>query len=150
MPLTCANCATENPDQARFCLACGSPIGGRAEVRRERKFVAMLFADLVGSTSLGEREDPEVVQDSNQTGGLVNFGISFLNSIPVIELVIAVVVIVGSIYYFGFQKRKPYSPVVVPDDTAPVGAAVPAASAAPAAPPAPDSPPAGDGGGFTA
>src|SRR5262249_19435739 len=27
------------------------------------KFVAMLFADLVGSTSLGEREDPEVVQD---------------------------------------------------------------------------------------
>ncbi|HXJ66542.1 MAG TPA: adenylate/guanylate cyclase domain-containing protein, partial [Actinomycetota bacterium] len=63
MPLTCANCATENPDQARFCLACGSPIGVRTEVRRERKFVAMLFADLVGSTSLGEREDPEVVQD---------------------------------------------------------------------------------------
>jgi class 3 adenylate cyclase/tetratricopeptide (TPR) repeat protein len=63
VPLTCANCATENPDQARFCLACGSPVGVRAEVRRERKFVAMLFADLVGSTSLGEREDPEVVQD---------------------------------------------------------------------------------------
>jgi class 3 adenylate cyclase/tetratricopeptide (TPR) repeat protein len=30
--------------------------------RRERKFATALFADLVGSTSLGEREDPEVVQ----------------------------------------------------------------------------------------
>ncbi len=63
MPITCATCGGENPDQARFCLACGSPVAAPAEVRRERKFVAMLFADLVGSTSLGEREDPEVVQN---------------------------------------------------------------------------------------
>ena len=58
----------------------------------------------------------------------MNFGIAFLNNIPVIELVIAVVVIVGAIYFFGFQKRKPYTPVVVPDDTAPVGAAAPVAA----------------------
>ncbi|HEY7280226.1 MAG TPA: adenylate/guanylate cyclase domain-containing protein [Actinomycetota bacterium] len=63
MPIICPSCGGENPDQARFCLACGSPVAARVEVRRERKFVAMLFADLVGSTSLGEREDPEVVQD---------------------------------------------------------------------------------------
>jgi urea carboxylase system permease len=98
---------------------------------------------------------------ANQTGGLVNFGISFLNKIPVIELVIGVVVIVGAIYYFAFQKRKPFTPVVVPDDAAPVGgeaAAAPAATAAapttaaPSAPQPPPAPPAGGGdqGGFTA
>ncbi|HXJ66266.1 MAG TPA: APC family permease, partial [Actinomycetota bacterium] len=94
---------------------------------------------------------------ANQTGGLVNFGIGFLNKIPVIELVIIVVAIVGAIYYFGVQKRKPYTPVVVPDDTQPVGAPVaaapataPAAAAPASAPPAQDGPPAEDGGGFTA
>ncbi|MGH8934763.1 MAG: hypothetical protein ACRDXD_00590 [Acidimicrobiia bacterium] len=30
--------------------------------RKERKFATALFADLVGSTALGEREDPEVVE----------------------------------------------------------------------------------------
>jgi class 3 adenylate cyclase/DNA-binding winged helix-turn-helix (wHTH) protein len=38
-------------------------VGGAPEAqRKERKFVTALFADLVGSTTLGEREDPEVVQ----------------------------------------------------------------------------------------
>ena len=40
--------------------------GARARPRpapvRERKFATALFADLVGSTAFGEREDPEVVQ----------------------------------------------------------------------------------------
>jgi hypothetical protein len=82
---------------------------------------------------------------ANQTGGLVNFGIGFLNKIPVIELVIGFVVLVGVVYYFGFQKRKPYTPVVVPDDTAPVVAVVsdesvtvPAAPVVPATSPRPE------------
>jgi amino acid transporter len=82
---------------------------------------------------------------ANQTGGLVNFGIGFLNKIPVIELVIGFVVLVGVVYYFGFQKRKPYTPVVVPDDTAPVVAVVsdesvtvPAAPVVPAISPRPE------------
>jgi len=33
-----------------------------AAPRKERKFATVLFADLVGSTALSEREDPEVVQ----------------------------------------------------------------------------------------
>src|SRR5262249_25917378 len=64
MARVCEACGTENPDVARFCLACGAALGGgpaKAPVR-ERKFATALFADLVGSTSLGEREDPEVVQ----------------------------------------------------------------------------------------
>ena len=64
MARICPSCGTENPDQARFCFGCATPVASQQdEVRRERKFVAILFADLVGSTSLGEREDPEVVQN---------------------------------------------------------------------------------------
>ncbi len=43
-------------------MSCASALGSAPDVRRERKFVALLFADVVGSTALGEREDPEVVQ----------------------------------------------------------------------------------------
>src|SRR6476646_7435608 len=61
MPI-CAACAQENPDVARFCLACGAPLGA-AEVRREeRKIVTVLFADLVGFTSRAEQLDPEDVR----------------------------------------------------------------------------------------
>ena len=59
--LVCPNCGRENPDQARFCLNCGTPPAVPA-TRKERKFATALFADLVGSTTLAEHEDPEVVQ----------------------------------------------------------------------------------------
>ena len=62
MPLVCTSCGTENPDRARFCFACAAPLIEAAGVRKERKFATALFADLVGSTALAEREDPEVVQ----------------------------------------------------------------------------------------
>jgi class 3 adenylate cyclase len=53
----CQRCQEENPDRARFCLACGAPlVPGGAQAR---KTVTVVFSDLVGSTSLGERLDPE-------------------------------------------------------------------------------------------
>ena len=62
MPV-CPNCGEDNPERARFCLACAEPLGEvAATARKERKFAAALFADIVGSTALAEREDPEVVQ----------------------------------------------------------------------------------------
>jgi predicted ATPase/class 3 adenylate cyclase len=60
--ITCPRCDEENPDRARFCLRCGEPLAETDQRRAERKFATALFADLVGSTSLAEREDPEVVQ----------------------------------------------------------------------------------------
>jgi class 3 adenylate cyclase len=51
---TCAECGQENPDVARFCLACGSELAAAAEAREERKVVTVLFADLVGFTSRAE------------------------------------------------------------------------------------------------
>ena len=59
---TCPRCGEENPDRARFCLRCGEHLAGAGTGRAERKIATALFADLVGSTSLAEREDPEVVQ----------------------------------------------------------------------------------------
>lgn len=60
--LTCPTCGTANPEGARFCNGCGGALTGPSPPRRERKFATALFADLVGSTALAEREDPEIVQ----------------------------------------------------------------------------------------
>jgi class 3 adenylate cyclase/tetratricopeptide (TPR) repeat protein len=58
----CPSCAHANGPDHRFCGACGAalvaPPGGEAEVR---KVVTIVFADLVGSTALHERLDPESV-----------------------------------------------------------------------------------------
>ena len=58
------------------------------------------------------------------TGPLVNFGIDFLNKIPVIELIISVVLIVGAVYFFTVQKKKPFTAVIPPDEDAPLPAPV--------------------------
>jgi class 3 adenylate cyclase/tetratricopeptide (TPR) repeat protein len=60
MPL-CAACATDNPENARFCLACGAPLASPAIEEEERKPVTALFVDLVGSTAQAEQLDPEDV-----------------------------------------------------------------------------------------
>ena len=59
---TCSQCATENPEGARFCLSCGVPFRVAPEVRELRKTVTVLFCDVVGSTALGESQDPEAVR----------------------------------------------------------------------------------------
>jgi class 3 adenylate cyclase/tetratricopeptide (TPR) repeat protein len=60
--LICPNCGQENPEIARFCLACATPIAPAPVMREERKIVTVLFADLVGFTSRAERLDPEAVR----------------------------------------------------------------------------------------
>jgi class 3 adenylate cyclase/tetratricopeptide (TPR) repeat protein len=58
----CPSCGRENPGDARFCNACGSPLPEPVAEREQRKVVTVLFCDLVGSTALGESSDPEVVR----------------------------------------------------------------------------------------
>jgi class 3 adenylate cyclase/tetratricopeptide (TPR) repeat protein len=60
MPI-CSVCSQDNPDVARFCLACGAALS-RDAPREERKIVTVLFADLVGFTSRAEKLDPEDVR----------------------------------------------------------------------------------------
>jgi class 3 adenylate cyclase/tetratricopeptide (TPR) repeat protein len=58
----CPSCGKENPDGFRFCGACGAELAGEPALG-VRKTVTVLFCDLVGSTSLGDRADPEVLRE---------------------------------------------------------------------------------------
>jgi class 3 adenylate cyclase/tetratricopeptide (TPR) repeat protein len=61
--VTCPSCGRDNPEDARFCSACGTALAGADPPEREsRKVVTVLFCDLVGSTSLGESTDPEALR----------------------------------------------------------------------------------------
>lgn len=60
---TCAACGQENPDVARFCFACGTPVGEPGEAGdEERRVVSVVFVDLVGFTGQAEQLDPEDVR----------------------------------------------------------------------------------------
>jgi class 3 adenylate cyclase len=58
--VACPNCGEENPARARFCLACGTPFADVAAEVETRRTVTIVFADVVDSTAIGERLDPEV------------------------------------------------------------------------------------------
>jgi len=59
----CATCGQENPDVARFCLACGAALGAdEAAPQEERRFISVMFVDLVGFTARAEQLDPEDVR----------------------------------------------------------------------------------------
>jgi class 3 adenylate cyclase len=61
MPI-CPRCAQDNPDIAKFCLACGALLAAPEPTSEERKLVTVLFTDIVGSTAKAEQMDPEDVR----------------------------------------------------------------------------------------
>jgi len=71
-----------------------------------------------GANYLRIFSNPKPVQTDYLVEGqqYVNFGIDFLNKIPVIWTVFAVIAIVGAIYYFAVQRNKPYEAVVPADE----------------------------------
>ena len=56
-PSSCPSCGAAVEPAARFCSACGAQLSVRAA--EERKLVTILFADVSGSTEIGEQLDPE-------------------------------------------------------------------------------------------
>jgi class 3 adenylate cyclase/tetratricopeptide (TPR) repeat protein len=58
----CPRCGDENSDHARFCQACAAPLTPAGSPGEIRKTVTVVFADVAGSTSLGERMDPETLR----------------------------------------------------------------------------------------
>jgi class 3 adenylate cyclase/tetratricopeptide (TPR) repeat protein len=68
----CTQCGEKHLAESNFCNRCGAPIGERAHSSRfvspekkeaERKLVSILFADIVGSTSIVDGLDPEDALD---------------------------------------------------------------------------------------
>jgi zinc-ribbon domain len=62
MPV-CAQCGTDNPEIAKFCLACGSPLAVAPPPQEFRKIVTIVFSDLKGSTAMGEKLDSESLRE---------------------------------------------------------------------------------------
>ncbi|MEQ1701100.1 MAG: adenylate/guanylate cyclase domain-containing protein, partial [Ilumatobacteraceae bacterium] len=58
--IQCTSCGSPIPAEARFCPSCGHPVAFAQP--EERRIVTVLFADLVGFTTLAERMDPEQVK----------------------------------------------------------------------------------------
>src|SRR5215210_5148549 len=83
----CPNCGVENLPRAKFCSECATPLAGQPAVAQssdtslqplalarsgaERRYLTVMFCDLVGSTALSAQLDPEdyrvVVQQYQQT-----------------------------------------------------------------------------------
>jgi class 3 adenylate cyclase/tetratricopeptide (TPR) repeat protein len=59
LAVTCSVCGSSIAPGARFCSSCGTAVDATAAGTEERKVVSILFADVTGSTSLGEQLDPE-------------------------------------------------------------------------------------------
>ncbi len=70
MAVVCAACGTRNSPGAKFCGECGAtlgtPVPARAQATEpvaERRLVSVLFADLVGFTTVSEARDAEDVRE---------------------------------------------------------------------------------------
>src|SRR6516164_5529967 len=81
-----------------------------------------IVALLYGGAMLVNFAWPRVASNPkpNQTNGLLNFHISFLNKIPILWTVVIFIVLVGAIYYLVTGRRKEFAPVTTPPEDDPV------------------------------
>src|SRR3989442_10658803 len=62
--MQCASCGFVNSERAKFCAECGTRLASEAAAAEaERRQLTVMFCDLVGSTTLSERLDPEELRD---------------------------------------------------------------------------------------
>jgi class 3 adenylate cyclase/tetratricopeptide (TPR) repeat protein len=60
----CPNCGFQNAEGVKFCAECGEKLAAASQDRGDsRRTVTVLFADVSGSTALGEQLDPESLRD---------------------------------------------------------------------------------------
>ena len=61
--IRCPACDSENPSRFRWCGQCGAQLTEDQPVGEIRRIVTVVTSDLKGSTSLGERLDPESLRE---------------------------------------------------------------------------------------
>ncbi len=61
--------------------------------------------------------------EPSQTGGLLSFGIGFLNKIPILWTVAIVIALIGALYYLIVGRSKAFAPVTAPAPDDPVPSA---------------------------
>jgi amino acid transporter len=96
----------------------GKAVNAAALVWGGAMFINFLWpASTSGANALRIYSNPSPNQtDYYGTGPLVNFHVGFLNDIAIIEQVMLIVLIVGAIYYFAVQRKKPWQPSTPPDE----------------------------------
>src|SRR3954463_2092247 len=71
-PFACASCGHRNPASARYCANCGTALAAGSPFSpaivppsssAERRQLTVMFCDLVGSTELSLRLDPEDLRE---------------------------------------------------------------------------------------
>ena len=61
--IACPGCGKRAGSRFRYCSACGDPLPGSHERDAIRRFGTVVQSDLKGSTSLGEKLDPETLRE---------------------------------------------------------------------------------------
>lgn len=72
LPWQCGSCSAENPADKRYCSECGTARGLMGRTPQvsagvsapERRLLSVMFVDLVGSTAIGQRLDPEDLRET--------------------------------------------------------------------------------------
>lgn len=95
---TCASCGRDCLPETSFCADCGSPLGGARPVG-ERRQLTVMFCDLVASTELAHRLDPEVLGEVMHA-----YQASCVEAIERYEGHVAQLLGDGILVYFGYPK----------------------------------------------
>ena len=101
--MNCPNCGFENPSGFKFCGECGKHLipkeskSGDISERAERRQLTVVFCDLVESTTLSEKLDPEVFRNV-----LLEYQKASSEAVKRFEGYIARIIGDGLLIYFGF------------------------------------------------
>jgi amino acid transporter len=84
--------------------------------------LANIVALLYGGAMLVNFAWPRVASNPgpDQTGGLLSFGWSLLNKIPILWTVVVGITLIGAIHYLATGRRQPFTPIMPPPQKAPV------------------------------
>ncbi len=108
LPWQCRACGSENAPEKRFCGDCGAastnqlaelPVVASPDIGPERRHLTVMFVDLVGSTALGRRLDPE---DLRQV--IAAFNAAVVAAIGQFEGFVARYMGDGVLAYFGYPQ----------------------------------------------